>query len=101
MTQDISDQILRYKNEKKPHKTTQQFISYVAKKMRDQFQPEIINIVETEDSWFSSRYGTNKIVEKRKKKTGMDIEGGYDNKAYIVLEEMLGTAFIMIAINCG
>ena len=31
----------------------------------------------------------------------MDIEGGYDNKGYIVLEEILGTAFIMIAINCG
>ena len=70
-------------------------ISQIEEKLRSQFNPYILSVVETPAP------SPRKIVRKGPRKTGMDIAGGYDNKGYIVLEEILGTAFIEIAINCG
>ena len=38
------------------------------------------------------------VVEQ---KTGMDVHGGYFNKSWICLYEMIGTAFISFSINAG
>lgn len=68
--------------------------------IRNEFKPGLVNLAETLEITLSTpRTGISTF--KKKRKTGMDIEGGYDNKGYIVLEEMIGTALIMIAVNCG
>jgi len=42
-----------------------------------------------------------KYIYKKKISKAMEVPGGHANKLFVLLSELIGTAFIMMAVNWG